>query len=143
MSERKANEEVRVNGFNGFSTVFKDLSGLVRENYSSSLKTTLSFWEENQKFANAQVEQFLTIHKDYIEQLKATSGKFLPKEIASFYNGIYINGNFDRLADVQRDYINLVRNASEKFTKDAVSLIQKTADKAFSVFEEYLKLFRV
>ena len=67
MSERKANEEVRVDGSNGFSTVFKVLSGLVRENYSSGLKTTLSFWEENQRFANAQVEQFLTIHKDYID----------------------------------------------------------------------------
>ncbi len=143
MSERKEKEEVKVNGFNGFSKVFKGLSGLARENYLSSLKTTLSSWEENQKFANAQVEQFLTIHKEYIEQLKATSEKYLPKEIASFWNSIYINGNFDRLADIQRDYINLVRNASEKFTKDAVSLTQKTADKAFSVSEEFLNLFRV
>jgi hypothetical protein len=139
MSERKEKEGVKVSDF---KEVFKDLSGLVKENYLSNLKLALSLWEENQKFANAQIEQFLTTQKEYTEQLKATSEKFLPKEVSGLWNGNYLkafDGNFDRLSGVQRDYINLVRSVSEKFTKEAASLTQKTAERAFSVFEEYLK----
>jgi hypothetical protein len=139
MAERKEKEEVKVADF---TEIFKGLSGLVRENYLSNLKITLSLWEENQKFANAQIDQFLATHKEYAEQLKAATEKFLPKEVVSFWNSGYskvFDGNFDRLTEVQREYINLARSASEKFTKEAINLTQKTAEKAFSVFEEYLK----
>ena len=139
MAERKEKEEVKVADF---TEIFKGLSGLVRENYLSNLKITLSLWEENQKFANAQIDQFLATHKEYAEQLKAATEKFLPKEVVSFWNSGYskvFDGNFDRLTEVQREYINLARSASEKFTKEAMNLTQKTAEKAFSVFEEYLK----
>ena len=139
MAERKEKEEVRVADF---TEVFKGLSGLVKENYLSNLKITLSLWEENLKFANAQIDQFLATQKEYAEQVKASTEKFFPKEVVSFWNNSYskvLDGNFGRLAEVQKEYINLARSASERFTKESINLTQKTAEKAFTVFEEYLK----
>ncbi len=139
MVERKEKEEVRVADF---TEVFKGLSGLVKENYLSNLKIALSLWEENMKFANAQIDQFLATHREYAEQVKAATEKFFPKEVVSFWNNSYskvLDGSFDRVAEVQKEYINLARSASERFTKESINLTQKTAEKAFSVFEEYLK----
>jgi hypothetical protein len=139
MAERKEKEEVRVADF---TEVFKGLSGLVKENYLSNLKIALSLWEENLKFANAQIDQFLATQKEYAEQVKASTEKFFPKEVVSFWNNSYskvLDGSFDRLAEVQKEYINLARSASGRFTKESINLTQKTAEKAFSVFEEYLK----
>lgn len=139
MVEKKEKEEARVADF---TEVFKGLSGLVKENYLSNLRIALSLWEENQKFANAQIDQFLSTQKEYAEQLKAGTEKFLPKEVVGFLNNGYskvLGGNFDRVVEVQREYINLARSASERFTKEAINLTHKTAEKAFSVFEEYLK----
>lgn len=139
MAERKEKEEVKVADF---TEVLKGLNGLVKENYLSNLKIALSLLEENQKFANAQIDQFLATQKEYTEQIKAATEKFLPKEVVSFWNSSYsrvFDGNLERLAEVQREYINLARGASERFTKEAIHLTQKTAEKAFSVFEEYLR----
>jgi hypothetical protein len=142
MSETKVKGEAKVADF---TEVFKGLSGLVRENYLSNLKLIVSLWEENQKFASAQIEQFFTTQKEYAEQLKTASEKFLPKEVASLWNVNYskvFDGSFDRIASTQKEYANLVKSVSERFTKDAVTLSQKTAEKAFSVFDEYLGLFK-
>jgi hypothetical protein len=142
MPERKEKKETKVNDF---TEAFHRLTGLVRENYLLRLEFGLSFLEESQKLADAQVEQFLATQKDYAEQAKATFERF-PREAASFWNDSYLkslNGNFDRLSGIQRDYINLVRNISEKFAKDTVRLTQKTAEKAFSPFEEYLRPFQI
>jgi hypothetical protein len=139
MVEKKEKEEAKVADF---TEVFKGLSGLVKENYLSNLKIALSLWEENQRFANAQIDQFLTTQKEYAGQIKAATEKFLPKEVVSFLNSGYskvLDGGFDRVTEVQREYINLARSASERFAKEAINLTQKTAEKAFSVFEEYLK----
>lgn len=139
MAERKEKEEVKVADF---TEVLKGLNGLVKENYLSNLKIALSLLEENQKFANAQIDQFLATQKEYTEQIKAATEKFLPKEVVSFWNSSYsrvFDGNLERLAEVQREYINLARGASERFTREAIHLTQKTAEKAFSVFEEYLR----
>jgi hypothetical protein len=142
MPERKEKEEVKVTDF---TEVFKGLTGLVRENYLSSLQLALSFWGENLKFANAQIEQLLVIQKEYAIQAKAIFERF-PGEATNFWSGSYLkafDGNFDRLAGAQRNYITLVRNVSEKFAKDTANLTQKTAEKTLSVLEEYLSLFKV
>jgi predicted nucleic acid-binding Zn-ribbon protein len=142
MVEKKEKEEVRVADF---TEVFKGLGGFIKESYLSNLNIALSLWEENRKFANARIDQFLATQKEYAEQLKAASERFLPKEAVSFWNGNYktFDVNFERLAEVQRDYINLVRSVSEKFAKETVSLTQKTTEKAFSAFEEYLRFIGV
>jgi predicted nucleic acid-binding Zn-ribbon protein len=140
MAERKEKEEVKVADF---TEVFKDLSGLVKDNYLSNLKIALSIWEENQKFANAQIDHFLATQKEYAEQIKAASERFLPKEVFGFWDSSYkaFEGNFNRIIGAQRDYINLVKNVSERLAKNTLSLTQKTAERAFLGFDEYLKFF--
>lgn len=142
MQEKREKEEVKVSDF---TENFKNLTGLGRENYHSSLKLFLSLWEDNLKFANAQFEQYLVTQKEYAEQLKSIFEKF-SGQTAGFWNGSQqkaFDGAFDRIASVQKDYSQLVRSASEKFAKETFSLTQKTADKAFSFFEEYINLLKV
>ncbi len=132
MSEKK--KEVKVEEFSEF---FKGISGLAKENYLSSIDVALSLWEENQKLVNAQIEQFFTVQKGYTEQIKSTFDKF-SKDVPGFQ----LNGNLDRITSAQRDYINLVKNASDKVTKGWLNLTQKATEKAFSAFEENLNLFK-
>ena len=134
MAEKKKEVEVKVEDFSDF---VKGLSGLVKENYLSGLELSLSLWEENQKFVNAQLEQLFTAQKEYAAQLKSNLEK-LPKEFPHFY----FDGNFDRLTNAQKEYIKLVRNVSDKLAKDFINLTQKATEKAFSAFEDHLNLFK-
>jgi hypothetical protein len=142
MQEKRQKEEAKVSDF---TENFKSLTGLVRENYLTSLRLFLSLCEDNLKFANAQFENCLTTQKEYAEQLKGVLEKF-PGQTLGLWNGSHqksFDGTIERVSGIQRQYINLVKNASEKFTKETISLTQKTADKAFSFFEDYLNLLKV
>ncbi len=142
MAEKREKEEVKVSDL---TDNFKSLAGLVRENYLANLKLFLSLWEDNIKFANAQFEQNLLIQKGYADQLKGILEKF-SGQTAGFWNGSQqkaFDSTVERISGIQKQYVNLVRNASERLAKDTVSLSQKTADKAFSFFEEYLNLLKV
>ncbi|MGQ0793550.1 MAG: hypothetical protein ACT4NX_05610 [Deltaproteobacteria bacterium] len=116
---------------------FKDLSGLVKENYLLTLDAYLSVWEENQKFANAQLEQFYSFQREYAEQVKTNFEK-LPKQVSE----VYTNSGVDRIAAAQKEYVNLVKSVSDKFTKSSLALSQKLAEKAFSAFDEQLKTLK-
>jgi membrane-associated HD superfamily phosphohydrolase len=137
MAEKKKEVEVKEVKVEDFNEFFKGVTGLVKENYLSSINVALSLWEENQKLVNAQVEQFFTVQKEYTEQIKSAFEKY-SKEVP----GVHLNGNLDRITSAQREYINLVKNVSDKVTKDWLSLTQKATEKAFSAFEEHLNLFK-
>lgn len=132
MVEKK--KEVKVEDF---SELVKGIGGLVKDSYLSGLEFTLSLWEENQRFIDSQIEQFFKVQKGYIEQLQSALER-LPKDFPSLYS----NGNLDRLTSAQREYVKLVRNVSDKFTKDLLNLTHKAAEKAFAAFEESLNLFK-
>jgi hypothetical protein len=132
MADKK--KEVKVEDFSEF---FKDVSGLVKENYLSSINVALSLWEENQKFVNSQIEQLFTIQREYAEQLKATVEKYSKNT-----PGSNLNGNLDRITSAQREYVSLLKSVSDKATKDWISLTQKVTERAFSAFEENLRLFK-
>lgn len=119
------------------SDFFTHLSGLVKENYLLSLDTAHSLLEENQKFADAQLEQFHQIQTDFSKQLKATFEKF-----QNGGSGSTLKRNLDRFTDIQTDYINMVRKVSDNYTKEVLDLSQKTAEKAFSTFDRYMRLFK-
>lgn len=138
MSDAKTKREVKADDFIDY---FKGFSDLAKENYNVGLKATLSLWEENQKFANAQLDHFFSIQKEYADQLKAGLQK-LPNEVSALWGNNYLNGNLDRVTSAQRDYVDSVRKFSDKFTKDALNVSQKTAEKTLSVFEEYASLFK-
>ncbi len=138
MAEQKVKKEAKAADFINF---FKSLNELTKENYDLGIKTTQSLWEESQKFANAQLDHFFNIQREYIDQIKANIQR-LPNETAIFWNNSYLNGNYDRITGAQRDYVNSVRKVSEKFAREAFNLNQKMTEKTLSAFEDYMNLFK-
>ena len=138
MAEPKVNKEANPVDFIDF---FKSLNELARENYDLGIKTAMALWDESLKFANAQLDHFFNIQREYTDRVKANVQRF-PNEAAIFWNNSYLNGNYDRITSAQRDYVNIVRQISEKFTKEALSLSQKSTEKTLSVFEDYISLFK-
>ncbi|MGE5443641.1 MAG: hypothetical protein ACM3SR_03455, partial [Ignavibacteriales bacterium] len=45
--------------------VVYETTGFVRENYIKSFKLPISLWENNLKFLNTQIEQWLSFQEDY------------------------------------------------------------------------------
>ena len=95
-------------------------------------------WEENQKVLNAQVEQWLNLQQEFIKAGREFSDKF-PKELATFSNG----NSVDRFVTIQKEYVESARKVSDKFTKETHNLAQKNVEKAFSLIDDYIGLFRV
>lgn len=138
MAETKVRKEANTTDFVDF---FKLLNELTKENYDLGVKTSMALWEESQKFANAQLDHFFNIQREYTNQMKANLQR-LPNEVSIFWNNNYLNGNYERITGAQRDYINSVRKVSEKFTKEALNLSQKTTEKTLSALEDYMNLFK-
>ncbi|HEX3036393.1 MAG TPA: hypothetical protein VHT73_14950 [Thermodesulfobacteriota bacterium] len=138
MAETKVRKEANATDFVDF---FKSLNELMKENYDLGVKTSMALWEESQKFANAQLDHFFNIQREYTNQMKANLQR-LPNEVSIFWNNNYLNGNYERITGAQRDYINSVRKVSEKFTKEALNLSQKTTEKTLSALEDYMNLFK-
>ena len=44
--------------------VVDETTGFVRENYIKSFKLPISLWEDNLKFLNTQIEQWLSFQQD-------------------------------------------------------------------------------
>ena len=121
-----------------FTDVVEETTGFVRENYIKSFKLPISLWEENLRFLNTQVEQWLNFQRDYIDAVMEFYGKFPgwngnPKGTDNY---------FKYPLALQKSYIDSVRSTLDDFTKQNLNLIQKNIEKASSLFESYLNLFR-
>ncbi len=127
-----------------FTETVKGMTGLVKENYINGVEFALSLWEENLKVFNAQIDQWLNLQNDYANGVRELYERF-PREAATLWDGNpkAINGQVDRLVAFQKDYVESVRKVSDKFTKEALSLGQKNVEKAFSLIDDYIGLFRV
>jgi hypothetical protein len=76
MSEAKSKEEKRtVKVVEDFTDEVEQTTGFVRENYIKSFKLPISLWEENLKFLNTQIEQWLSFQQDYINSVTEFYGK--------------------------------------------------------------------
>lgn len=111
----------------------------VRENFINSFKLPIVLWEENLKFLNAQMEQWLTFQQDYIESVREFYDKFPGR-----------NGKLDETDSyfkyplaLQKSYVDSVRSILDNFTEKNLGLIQKNIEKASSLFDSYFNLFRV
>ncbi|MGE5443088.1 MAG: hypothetical protein ACM3SR_00600 [Ignavibacteriales bacterium] len=126
-----------------FAETVKGITGLVKENYLNGMKLALSFWEEGLKVLDTQVDQLLNLQQFYIKTGKELYEKF-PKEVKTFWNGNLqaINDEIDLLTAFQKDCVSSVRSVSDKFRKETLNLSQKNVEKAFSLFDAYLNLFR-
>ncbi len=117
----------------------EETTGFVRENYIKSFKLPISLWEENLKFLNTQIEQWLSFQQDYINSVAEFYGKF------PGWNGNSKNTDsyFKYPLALQKSYIDSVRAALDSFTKHNLELIQKNIEKGSSLFDSYFNLFRV
>jgi hypothetical protein len=122
-----------------FTDVVKETTGFARENYIKSFKLPISLWEDNLKFLNTQIEQWLSFQQDYINAVTEFYDKF------PGWNGNSKNtdGYFKYPLALQKSYIDSVRGTLDGFTKKNLDLIQKNIEKASSLFDIYFDLFRV
>jgi uncharacterized protein YnzC (UPF0291/DUF896 family) len=120
-------------------TEVEETTGFVRENYIKSFKLPISLWEENLKFLNTQIEQWLSFQQDYINSVTEFYGKF------PGWNGNSKNTDsyFKYPLALQKNYIDSVRATLDSFTKQNLELIQKNIEKGSSLFDSYFNLFRV
>jgi hypothetical protein len=91
------------------------------------------------KFLNTQIEQWLGFQQDYINSVMEFYGKF------PGWNGNSKNTDsyFKYPLALKKSYIDSVRATLDSFTKQNLELIQKNIEKASSLFDSYLNLFRV
>ncbi len=122
-----------------FTNEVKETTGLVRKSYLNDLKFPLSLWEENLKVLGTQVEQWHKFQEDYINAVIEFYERFPSWNV----NSKGTNGHFEHLVASQKNYISLVTGASNRFTKETLNLILKNVEKASSLFDSYLNLFRV
>lgn len=122
-----------------FTDVVKETTGFVRENYIKSFKLPISLWEDNLKFLNTQIEQWLSFQQDYINAVTEFYDKF------PGWNGNSKNTDsyFKYPLALQKSYIDSVRGTLDGFTKKNLDLIQENIEKASSLFDIYFNLFRV
>ncbi len=110
----------------------------VRENFINSFKLPIVLWEQNLKFLNAQMEQWLSFRQDYIESVRQFYDKF-PGRIGNLEE---TDSYFKYPLALQKSYVDSVRNIIDNFTKNNLELIQKNIEKASSLFDSYFNLFR-
>jgi len=119
--------------------VVNETTESLRENDIKSFKLPISLWEENLKFLNTQIEQWLSFQQDYINSVIEFYSKF------PGWNGSSRNTDsyFKYPLALQKGYIDSVRSTLNSFTKQNLDLVQKNIEQASSFFDSYLNLFRV
>ena len=123
--------------------VVNEATESLRENDMKSFKLPISLWENNLKFLNTQMEQWLSFQQDYINSVMEFYGKLPGWNGTSRNTDSYFKYPKYPLA-LQKSYIDSVRSTLNSFTKQYLDLIiQKNIEQASSLFDSYLNLFRV
>jgi len=117
----------------------EETAGFVRENYIKSFRLPISLWEENLKFLNTQIEQWLSFQQDYISAVIEFYDKFPGWNGNSKGTDSYLKYPLA----LQKSYIDSVRGTLDGFTKKNLNLIQEIVEKASSLYDSYFNLFRV
>jgi len=124
-------------------TLFKEFSGLFKENFLLSLELTKSLWDENLNLMNSQLNQWLFLPQNYTKVMTEAIERF-PKEPLSLWvaQSKMMNDQTERFFVLQREYFDSVRKGSDKVTREAIGLTQKGIERSFSLFDDYLSLLR-
>ncbi len=119
--------------------VVDETAEFIRENYIKSFKLPISLWEENLRFLNTQIEQWLSFQRDYIDAVIEFYEKF------PGWNGNVkdTDSYFKYPLALQKSYIDSVKSTLDDFTKKNLDLIQKNIEKASSLFDSYFNIFGV
>lgn len=129
------------------SDTAKETIGLVKENYFTWFGFSTSLWEENLKTLSSQMDKWLVLQDNYINVMKGFSEK-LPTNggnggMEKWNVGVKpLIAQMDWFISLQKDYVGFVRNTSDKFTKDLTNLNQKSMQRVFSAFDDYLNLLK-
>ena len=110
----------------------------VREKYINSFKLPIVLWEENLKFLNAQMEQWLSFQQNYIDSVIELYDNFPGRSGDLEETDSY----FKYPLALQKNYVDSARNMLDNFTKKNLGLIQKNIERASSLFDSYFNLFR-
>ena len=119
--------------------VVDETTEFIRENYIKSFKLPISLWEENLKFLNTQIEQWIGFQEDYMDVVVEIYGKFPGWNVSSKST----DNQFKYPLALQKSYIDAVRNTLNDLTKNYLNLIQKNIETASSLFDSYFNLFKV
>ncbi len=112
------------------------------DNYLNGVKFSISMWEDYSKVFNSQVDHLLNLQQEYIKAGKGFYEKF---PAPTPWNGIpsALDNLVDSSVDSQKDYVESVRSASDKFAKETLKLTQKNVKEAFSLFDYYINLLKL
>ena len=113
-----------------FKEFYKGLNGLVKDNVVVGFEAVNTLVEEKQKIADSQLDYVLTVEKDIAKNIKEAL-----KDVPN--NNIFITG-LETVAAAQKEYFDLARAYSEKLTKSALELTQKSTEKALASFDEII-----
>jgi hypothetical protein len=121
----------------------KNIIGLFRDSYIVWFELTTSLWEQNLKMVSSQLNMWLSLQSSYVNTMRDTSQRS-PNEGTRVWNeGLKpLNAQADWFVSLQRDYVESTRAASDKVTKDLLSLSQKSMETMLSIFDDYLNLYR-
>lgn len=94
-----------------YTDMGQELTRLVRESYLESFQLGFSLWERNLKTIGKRVERFMSMQEGYaklMETFNPWSGN------SHSENGHSVSGQIEKIFSLQRDYIDQVKNLSEK-----------------------------
>ena len=131
-------EELKVRDI---TDAIKTATGLVKENFLVGFDLTISLWEENLKVLSSQLDKWLSLQRDYINLVRDVSEKFPNEGVRMWSEGLKpLHAQTEWFTSLQRNYIRSTQNSSDKLTKDIIKLSQKSIERTFSAFEDYLNL---
>lgn len=68
----------------------------------------------------------------------------LPNEAVSFWRGNpkFVNNYLEGIFALEKDYASVVMNTSDRFMKEALTIMKKGIDGTFSSFNDYISLIK-
>jgi len=138
-TREKLLEEIKVRDYIDMA---KELTGLVKENYFVGFQLGLSLWEANSKIINNQIEQWISAQESYATLMRELLERF-PTESVNFWGTPkLVTKHGEKIIALQKDYSSVVMNTSDRFMKEALTLMRSGINRVFSSFNNYMNLIR-
>lgn len=137
MPERKEAQHVR-----DVTEIFKEITGLVKENYLNGVEIWISLWEENLKIINSQLENWLNIQQGYLNSLKEAYNR-VQKDISTLTDPKVVFEEIERLLTLQKEHVDSLRRISNRYTKETFNLANRNTERFLSLFDECINILRV
>ena len=94
-----------------YTNIGEELTRLVRESYLTGFQLALSIWERNLKMFGRQIDQLISIQEGYAN-LIGTVNPWVGTSRS--HDNQSVNSHIEKIFSLQRDYIDQIKNLSEK-----------------------------